>query len=161
LINFSLCSWFNDYHSWKLSSHEVWNVNCLIVEKYREMQAELKNRTTSVRLYSMIDWELNLNIKNRNSLIEKISADENSARNMLIIMKKMIVEKDKSIELAQSQTEFIDSASIDDSIDNSETISVHNFSTSSSSKRSSMICWSIKKWTVSWRRRRSMIKTLL
>jgi len=81
-----------------------------------------------------------LNIKNRNSLIEKISADENSARNMLIIMKKMIVEKDKSIELAQSQTEFIDSASIDDSIDNSETISVHNFSTSSSSKRSSMIC---------------------
>ncbi len=26
------------------------------------MQAELKNRTTSVRVYSMIDWELNLNI---------------------------------------------------------------------------------------------------
>jgi len=30
-------------------------VNCLIVAKYREMQAELKNRTTSVRVYSTID----------------------------------------------------------------------------------------------------------
>jgi len=59
---------------------------------------------------------------------------------MLIIMKKMIVEKDKSIELAQSQTEFIDSTLINDSIDDSEMINVHNFLTFSSSKKSSMIC---------------------
>jgi hypothetical protein len=58
---------------------------------------------------------------------------------MLIIMKKMIVEKDKSIKLTQSQTEFIDSALINDSIDDSEMISVHNFSTFSSLKKSSMI----------------------
>ncbi len=43
----------------KLSSHEVQDVNCLIVAK---MQAELKNRITSVRVYSTINWELNLNI---------------------------------------------------------------------------------------------------
>ena len=46
----------------KLSSHEVQDVNCLIVAKYIKMQAELKNRTTSVKAYSTIDWESNLNI---------------------------------------------------------------------------------------------------
>ncbi len=76
----SFMNWF-DMLCTKLSSHEVQNVNCLIVAKYREMQAELKNRTTSVRVYSMIDWELNLNInddlKNR-SLCHKChdSSDE-------------------------------------------------------------------------------------
>jgi hypothetical protein len=54
-------------------------------------------------------------------------------------MKKIIVEKDKLIELTQSQTEFIDSALINDSIDDFETINIHNFSTSSSLKRFSMI----------------------
>jgi len=39
----------------KLSSHEVQDVNCLIVAKYRKMQAELKNRTTSVKVYLMIN----------------------------------------------------------------------------------------------------------
>ncbi len=57
----SFMNWFDTLCT-KLSSHEVRNVNCLIVAKYREMQAELKNRTTSVRAYSTIDWESNLNI---------------------------------------------------------------------------------------------------
>ncbi len=76
----SFMNWFNTLCT-KLSSHEVQDVNCLIVVKYREMQAKLKNRTTSVRIYSMIDWELNLNInddlKNR-SLCHKChdSSDE-------------------------------------------------------------------------------------
>ncbi len=48
----------------KLSSHEVQNVNCFIVAKYREMQAKLKNRTTSMKAYSTINWESNLNINN-------------------------------------------------------------------------------------------------
>jgi len=33
----------------------VQDVNCLIVAKYKEMQAELKNRTTSVKAYSTIN----------------------------------------------------------------------------------------------------------
>ncbi len=76
----SFMNWF-DTLCMKLSSHEVRDVNCLIVTKYREMQAELKNRTTSVRAYSMINWESNLNInddfKNR-SLCHKChdSSDE-------------------------------------------------------------------------------------
>ncbi len=76
----SFMNWFNTLCT-KLSSHKVQNVNCFIVAKYREMQAELKNRTTSVKVYSMIDWELNLNInddlKNR-SLCHKCcnSSDE-------------------------------------------------------------------------------------
>ncbi len=76
----SFMNWFNTLCT-KLSSHEVQDVNCLIVTKYREMQAELKNRTTSVRMYSTINWELNLNInddlKNR-SLCHKCnnSSDE-------------------------------------------------------------------------------------
>ncbi len=76
----SFMNWFNTL-CMKLSSHEVRNVNCFIVTKYREMQAELKNRTTSVKAYSMIDWESNLNInddfKNR-SLCHKCrdSSDE-------------------------------------------------------------------------------------
>ncbi len=57
----SFMNWFNTLCT-KLSSHEVRDVNCFIVTKYREMQAELKNRTTSMRVYSTIDWELNLNI---------------------------------------------------------------------------------------------------
>ncbi len=57
----SFMNWFNTL-CMKLSSHEVQDVNCLIVAKYREMQAELKNRTTSVRVYSTINWESNLNI---------------------------------------------------------------------------------------------------
>ena len=57
----SFMNWF-DTLCMKLSSHEVQDVNCLIVAKYREMQAELKNRTTSVRMYSTINWESNLNI---------------------------------------------------------------------------------------------------
>ncbi len=76
----SFMNWFDTLCT-KLFSHEVQDVNCLIVAKYREMQAELKNRTTSVRVYSMIDWESNLNInddlKNR-SLCHKCrdSSDE-------------------------------------------------------------------------------------
>ncbi len=76
----SFMNWF-DTLCMKLSSHEVQDVNCLIVAKYREMQAELKNRTISVRVYSTIDWESNLNInddlKNR-SLCHKChdSSDE-------------------------------------------------------------------------------------
>ncbi len=76
----SFMNWFNTL-CMKLSSHEVRDVNCLIVAKYREMQAELKNRTISVRVYSTIDWESNLNInddlKNR-SLCHKChdSSDE-------------------------------------------------------------------------------------
>ncbi len=76
----SFMNWFNTL-CMKLSSHEVQDVNCLIVAKYREMQAELKNRTTSVKAYSTINWELNLNInddlKNR-SLCHKYrdSSDE-------------------------------------------------------------------------------------
>ncbi len=76
----SFMNWFNTLCT-KLSSHEVRDVNCLIVTKYREMQTKLKNRTTSVRMYSTIDWELNLNInddfKNR-SLCHKYhdSSDE-------------------------------------------------------------------------------------
>ncbi len=76
----SFMNWF-DTLCMKLSSHEVQDVNCFIVTKYREMQAELKNRTTSVRVYSMINWESNLNInddfKNR-SLCHKCrdSSDE-------------------------------------------------------------------------------------
>ncbi len=76
----SFMNWFNTL-CMKLSFHEVRNVNCLIVAKYREMQAELKNRTTSVRVYSTIDWESNFNInddlKNR-SLCHKCrdSSDE-------------------------------------------------------------------------------------
>ncbi len=76
----SFMNWFNMLCT-KLFSHEVQDVNCLIVAKYREMQAELKNRTTSVRVYSMIDWESNWNInddfKNR-SLCHKChdSSDE-------------------------------------------------------------------------------------
>jgi len=56
-------------------------VNHFIVTKYKEMQAELKNRTTSMKAYLMIDWESNLNInddlKNR-SLCHKChdSSDE-------------------------------------------------------------------------------------
>ncbi len=50
----SFMNWF-DTLCMKLSSHEVQDVNCLIVAKYREMQAELKNRTTSVRMYSTIN----------------------------------------------------------------------------------------------------------
>ncbi len=65
----SFMNWFNML-CMKLSSHEVQDVNCLIVAKYKKMQAELKNRTTSVKAYSTINWELNLNInddlKNRN-----------------------------------------------------------------------------------------------
>ncbi len=57
----SFMNWFNMLCT-KLSSHEVQDVNCFIVAKYRKMQAELKNRTTSVRAYSTIDWESNLNI---------------------------------------------------------------------------------------------------
>ncbi len=73
-------NWFNTLCT-KLSSHEVQNVNCFIVAKYKEMQAELKNRTTSVRMYLTINWESNLNInddfKNR-SLCHKChdSSDE-------------------------------------------------------------------------------------
>ena len=59
----SFMNWFNTLCT-KLSSHEVRDVNCFIVTKYREMQAELKNRTTSMKVYSTIDWELNLNINN-------------------------------------------------------------------------------------------------
>ncbi len=76
----SFMNWFNMLCT-KLSSHEVQDVNCFIVAKYREMQAELKNRTTSVRVYSTINWESNLNInddlKNR-SLCHKCrdSSDE-------------------------------------------------------------------------------------
>ncbi len=76
----SFMNWFNML-CMKLSSYEVQDVNCLIVAKYREMQAKLKNRTTSVRMYLTIDWELNLNInddfKNR-SLCHKCrdSSDE-------------------------------------------------------------------------------------
>ncbi len=51
----------------------------------------------------------------------EVSADENPARNMLITMKKMIAEKDKPTEPAQSQTESIGPASADDPIDNSST----------------------------------------
>ncbi len=57
----SFMNWFNTL-CMKLSSHEVQDVNCLIIAKYREMQAELKNRITSVKAYSMINWESNLNI---------------------------------------------------------------------------------------------------
>ncbi len=63
-----LMIWWLSFMNWfstlcmKLSSHEVRDVNCFIVAKYKEMQAELKNRTTSMKVYSMIDWELNLNI---------------------------------------------------------------------------------------------------
>jgi len=46
----------------KLSFYEVQDVNCLIVIKYKKMQVKLKNRTTSVKAYSMINSELNLNI---------------------------------------------------------------------------------------------------
>ncbi len=76
----SFMNWFNMLCT-KLFSHEVRNVNCFIVAKYKEMQAELKNRTTSVRMYSTINWKLNLNInddfKNR-SLCHKCrdSSDE-------------------------------------------------------------------------------------
>ncbi len=76
----SFMNWFNML-CMKLSSHEVQDVNCLIVAKYRKMQAELKNRTTSVKVYLMINWESNLNInddfKNR-SLCHKChdSSDE-------------------------------------------------------------------------------------
>ena len=76
----SFMNWFNMLCT-KLSSYEVQDVNCFIVAKYREMQAELKNRTTSVRVYSTINWESNLNInddlKNR-SLCHKCrdSSDE-------------------------------------------------------------------------------------
>ncbi len=76
----SFMNWFDTLCT-KLSSHEVRNMNCLIVAKYREMQAELKNRITSVRMYSTINWESNLNInddlKNR-SLCHKCrdSSDE-------------------------------------------------------------------------------------
>ncbi len=59
----SFMNWFNMLCT-KLSSHEVQDVNCFIVAKYKEMQAELKNRTTSMRIYSTINWELNLNINN-------------------------------------------------------------------------------------------------
>ena len=59
----SFMNWFNMLCT-KLFSHEVQDVNCLIVIKYREMQAKLKNRTTSVRMYLIINWELNLNINN-------------------------------------------------------------------------------------------------
>ncbi len=65
----SFMNWFNTLCT-KLSSHEVQDVNCLIVAKYKKMQAELKNRITSVKAYSTINWESNLNInddfKNRN-----------------------------------------------------------------------------------------------
>ncbi len=57
----SFMNWFNTLCT-KLFSHEVQDVNCLIVAKYKKMQAELKNRITSVKAYSMINWELNLNI---------------------------------------------------------------------------------------------------
>ena len=57
----SFMNWF-DMLCTKLSSHEVRDVNCFIIAKYKEMQAKLKNRTTSVKAYSMIDWESNLNI---------------------------------------------------------------------------------------------------
>ncbi len=76
----SFMNWFNTL-CMKLFSHEVRDVNCFIVAKYRKMQAELKNRTTSVRVYSTINWESNLNInddfKNR-SLCHKChdSSDE-------------------------------------------------------------------------------------
>ncbi len=76
----SFMNWF-DMLCTKLSSHEVRDVNCFIIAKYKEMQAKLKNRTTSVKAYSMIDWESNLNInddlKNR-SLCHKCrdSSDE-------------------------------------------------------------------------------------
>ncbi len=76
----SFMNWF-DMLCMKLSSHEVRDVNCFIIAKYKEMQAKLKNRTTSVKAYSMIDWESNLNInddlKNR-SLCHKCrdSSDE-------------------------------------------------------------------------------------
>ncbi len=59
----SFMNWFDTLCT-KLFSHEVRDVNCLIVTKYREMQAKLKNRTTSVRMYSTINWESNLNINN-------------------------------------------------------------------------------------------------
>ncbi len=76
----SFMNWFNTLCT-KLFSYEVQNVNCFIVAKYIEMQAKLENRTTSVRVYSMINWESNLNInddfKNR-SLCHKCcnSSDE-------------------------------------------------------------------------------------
>ncbi len=73
-------NWFNTLCT-KLFSHEVQDMNCLIIAKYKNMQAEFKNRTISVRIYLMINWELNLNInddlKNR-SLCHKChdSSDE-------------------------------------------------------------------------------------
>ena len=57
----SFMNWFNTL-CMKLFSHEVQDVNCLNIAKYRKMQAELKNKTTSVRMYSTINWESNLNI---------------------------------------------------------------------------------------------------
>ncbi len=57
----SFMNWFNMLCT-KLFSYEMQDVNCLIIAKYRKMQAELKNRTTSVRMYLMINWESNLNI---------------------------------------------------------------------------------------------------
>ncbi len=51
----------------------------------------------------------------------EVSADENPARNMLITMKKMIAEKDKPAEPAQSQTESTGPAPADDPIDDSST----------------------------------------
>ncbi len=59
----SFMNWF-DTLCMKLSSHEVQDVNCFIVAKYKKMQAELKNKTTSVKVYLTINWELNLNINN-------------------------------------------------------------------------------------------------
>ncbi len=59
----SFMNWFNTLCT-KLFSHEVQDVNCLMIAKYREMQAEFKNRTISVKAYLMINWELNLNINN-------------------------------------------------------------------------------------------------
>ncbi len=65
----SFINWFNTLCI-KLFSHEVQDVNCLIIAKYKEMQAKLKNKTTSVRIYLTLNWELNLNInddlKNKN-----------------------------------------------------------------------------------------------
>ncbi len=57
----SFMNWFNTL-CMKLSFYEVQDVNCLIVIKYKKMQVKRKNRTTSVKAYSMINSELNLNI---------------------------------------------------------------------------------------------------
>ncbi len=50
----SFMNWFNTL-CMKLSFHKVQNMNCFIVAKYKKMQAEFKNRTTSVKAYLTIN----------------------------------------------------------------------------------------------------------